>query len=88
MDKSFCIHHQNIQRLLIKIYQALYDNLGNSLRELFVRRKSTINLRSKGQGKQVQHVGPTFIKCNPIVMTSLMAYNCVAFESFFTRDHV
>ena len=35
----------------------------------------------------VQHVGPTFRKCNDIVMTSLIACDCVAFESFFTRDH-
>ena len=47
MDKSFCIHHQNIQRNLIKIYKALHDISGNSLKELFVRRESTISLRSK-----------------------------------------
>ena len=47
MDKSFCIHHQNIQRLLIEIYKALHDISGNSLKELFVKRESTINLRSK-----------------------------------------
>ena len=32
MDKSFCIHHQNIQRLLIEIYKALHDTSGNSLK--------------------------------------------------------
>ena len=32
MDKSFCIHHQNIQRLLIEIYKALHDISGNSLK--------------------------------------------------------
>ena len=49
MDKSFCIHHQNIQRLLIDIYiyKALYDISGNSWKELLVKRESTINLRSK-----------------------------------------
>ena len=30
MDKSFCIHHQNIQRLLIEICKALDDISGNS----------------------------------------------------------
>ena len=30
MDKSFCIHHQNIQRLLIEICKALHDISGNS----------------------------------------------------------
>ena len=47
MDKSFCIHHQNIQRLLIEIYKALHDISGNSLKELFVKNESTISLRSK-----------------------------------------
>ena len=46
-DKSFCIHHQNIKTLLIEIYKAFHDNSRNSLKELFVKRKSTINLRSK-----------------------------------------
>ena len=47
IDKSFCIHHQNIQRLLIEIYKALHDISRNSLKELFVKRESTISLRSK-----------------------------------------
>ena len=47
MDESFCIHHQNIQRLLIEIYKALHDISGNSLKKLFVKRESTIILRSK-----------------------------------------
>ena len=47
MDKSFCIHHQNIQRLLIEIYKALHDISGNSLKELLVKRERTISLRSK-----------------------------------------
>ena len=37
MNKSFCIHHQNIQKLLIKIYKVLHDISGSSLKELFVR---------------------------------------------------
>ena len=45
--KSFCIHHQNIQRLLTEIYKALHDISGNSLKELFVKRESTISLQSK-----------------------------------------
>ena len=43
-DKSFCIHHQNILRLLIEIYKR---NSENSLKKLFVKRKSTLSLRSK-----------------------------------------
>ena len=33
MDQSFCIHHQNIQRLLTEIYNVS----GNSLKELLVK---------------------------------------------------
>ena len=33
MDKFFCIHHQNIQRLLTEIYKALHDISGNSLKK-------------------------------------------------------
>ena len=49
IDKSFCTHHQNIQRLLIEICNALYDTSGNSLKELFVKRESTMRLRSKAE---------------------------------------
>ena len=47
MGKSFCIHHQNIQRLLIEIKKALYDIRGSSLKEFFVRRESTVSLLSE-----------------------------------------
>ena len=47
MDKSFCIHHQNIQRLLIEIYKALHDISGNILKELFMKRESIVSLHSK-----------------------------------------
>ena len=43
IDKSFCIHYQQIQRVLIEIYKALHDISGNSLKELFVTRESAIN---------------------------------------------
>ena len=45
--ESFCIHHQNIQRLSIEIYKAFHDISGNSLKELFAKRESTTSLRSK-----------------------------------------
>ena len=37
MDKSFCVHRQNIERPLIKTYKA-HDDSGNSLNGFFVRR--------------------------------------------------
>ena len=46
-DKSFCIHQQDIERLLIEIHNSFHDNSENSLKELIVRRKSTLNLQSK-----------------------------------------
>ena len=47
MGKSFYIHHQNIQRILIEIYKALHEISGNSLKEFLVKRESAISLRSK-----------------------------------------
>ena len=47
MYKSFCIHHQNIQRLLTEIYKALHKISWNSLKELLVKRESFISFRSK-----------------------------------------
>ena len=44
--KSFCTHHQNIERLLTEIYKVLHDNSRISIKELFVRRERTISLRS------------------------------------------
>ena len=32
VGKSFCLHHQNIQRLLTEIYKAPHDTSGNSLK--------------------------------------------------------
>ena len=47
MDKSFCIHHQNIQRFLIEIYKDFHGISENSLKKLFVKKESTISLLSK-----------------------------------------
>ena len=47
MDKYFSIHHQNIQRLFIEIYNALHGISRNSLKQLFVKRENTISFRSK-----------------------------------------
>ena len=48
-DVSTFHHHQNIQRLLIEIYKALYDISENSLKELFVKSECTISLQSKSE---------------------------------------
>ena len=79
MDKSFYIHHQNINIFLIEIYKALYDNSGNSLKELFVRKESTVNLQSKpdllipsvnftlkGKKNSFRYFGPVILNSVPI----------------------
>ena len=42
MGKSFCIHHQNIHRLLIKIFKALHNISESILKELFVKRAELV----------------------------------------------
>ena len=45
-DKTFTIHHQNIQSLAIEMYKAV-DNLpGGNLSEFFVKNNHNYNLRS------------------------------------------
>ena len=45
-DKSFTIHHQNIQSLAIDIYKAIHSLPGGNLTEFFVRNNHNYNLRS------------------------------------------
>ena len=45
-DKSFCIHHQNIHKLMIEIYETLND-IDNTYSNIFVRISHNVNLRSK-----------------------------------------
>ena len=48
-DKSFTIHHQNIQLLAIEIYKAIHNLPGGNLSEFFVRNNSNYNLCSKSK---------------------------------------
>ena len=51
---------------------------------MFVQRVLNVGPTSWTRLRQcVQHVGLTFGKCNDIISTSLIACDCVAFESFF-----
>ena len=45
-EKSFTIHHQNIQSLAIDIYKAIHSLPGGNLTEFFVRNNHNYNLRS------------------------------------------
>ena len=42
-DKSFTIHHQNIQSLAIQIYKAIYNLPGADLSNFFVRSNHNYN---------------------------------------------
>ena len=48
-DKSFTIHHQNIQLLAIEIYKAIHNLPGGYLSEFFARNNHDYNLRSESE---------------------------------------
>ena len=48
-DKSFTIHHQNIQSLAIDIYKAIHSLPGGNLTEFFVRNNHNYNPRSESE---------------------------------------
>ena len=48
-DKTFTIHHQNIQSLAIEMYKAVNNLPGGNLSEFFVRNNSNYNLRARSE---------------------------------------
>ena len=48
-DKSFTIHHQNIQSLAIEIYKAIHNLPGGNLSNFFVRINHNYNLRCESE---------------------------------------
>ena len=48
-DKTFTIHHQNIQPLVIKMYKAVNNLPGGNLSEFFVRNNYNYNIRSRSE---------------------------------------
>ena len=48
-NKTFTIHHQNIQSLAIEIYKAMNNLPGGNLRGFFVRNNHNYNLRSRSE---------------------------------------
>ena len=48
-DKTFTIHHQNIQSLAIEICKAINNLPGGNLREFFIRNNYNYNLRSRSE---------------------------------------
>ena len=48
-DKTFTIHHQNIQSLAIEMYKAVNNLPGGNLSEFFVRNNPNYNLRARSE---------------------------------------
>ena len=48
-DKTFALHHQNIQSLTIEMYKAVNNLLGGRLSDFFVRNNHNSNVRSKSE---------------------------------------
>ena len=48
-DKTFTIHHQNIQSFTVEIYKAVNNLPGRKLKELFIRNNIIYNLCSKSE---------------------------------------
>ena len=48
-DKTFTIHHQNIQSLAIEIYKAMNNLPGENLSKIFVRNNHNYNLCSRSE---------------------------------------
>ena len=46
-DKSFSIHHQNIQTLAIEIYKVFHGISNGDFKELFIFKNNNYNTRSK-----------------------------------------
>ena len=46
-DKSFCIHHQNIHKLMIEIYKVFNNITDNIYSNIFIRTSQNFNLRSQ-----------------------------------------
>ena len=71
-DKSFMIHHQNIQSLAIEIYKAIHNLPGGNLSEFFVRNNHNYNLRYESELLQ-PNVNTVFKGQNSI---SYFYFNC------------
>ena len=45
-DNYFCVHHQNVHRLMIEIYK-IFNNMTNVYNDFFVRSSHDFSLRSQ-----------------------------------------
>ena len=78
-DKSFTIHHQNIQLLAIEIYKAIHNLPGGNLSEFFVRNNHNYNLRSESE-LLLPNVNTVFKGQNSISYFGSVIWNSIPFE--------
>ena len=76
----FCIHHQNIQKFLIEVYQVIHDLSRNSL-----KRESTISLQSK-PGLVIPSVNTVLKKKNFLRYFGSVIWNSLLIE--IREDHL
>ena len=78
-DKSFTIHHQNIQLLAIEIYKAIHNLPGGKLGEFFIRNNHNYNLRSESE-LLLSNINTVFKGQNSISYFGSVIWNSIPFE--------
>ena len=78
-DKSFTIHHQNIQLLAIEIYVAIHKLPGGNISEFFVRNNHNYNLRSESE-LLLPNVNTVFKGQNSISYFGSVIWNSIPLE--------
>ena len=78
-DKTFTIHHQNIQSLAIEMYKAVNNLPGGNLSEFFVRNNHNYNLRSRSE-LTVPSINTVFKGQNSISYFESVIWNSIPAE--------
>ena len=78
-DKTFAIHHQNIQSLAIKMYKAVNNLPGGKLSEFFVGNNHNYNLRSRSE-LTVPSINTVFKGQNSISYFGSVIWNSIPAE--------
>ena len=75
-DKTFTIHHQNIQSLAIETCKAVNNLLGENHSEIFVRNNQNQNLRSESE-LPVPSINTVFKGLNSISYFGSVIWNSI-----------
>ena len=78
-DKTFTIHHQNIQSLAIEMYKAVNNLPGGNFSEFFVRNNHNFNLRSRSE-LTVPSINTVFKGQNSISYFGSVIWNSIPAE--------